>query len=92
MEKDRPVDKQRCKAMIDAGIEFPDSKAGIDFCVNHCPYSYCVPLEYKQSALQLKWHKKRDFARKLKKHGVSVDDIALILDVSARTVTRHLKK
>ena len=92
MEKDRPVDKQRCKAMIDAKIEQPDSKAGIDFCVNQCPYSYCVPLEYKQTAPQLEWHKRRDLARKLRKHKVSVGDIALILGVSTRAVGRYLKK
>ena len=92
MEKDRPIDKQRCKAMITAGIEKPDSQAGIDFCVNHCPYSYCVPLEHKQSVPQLKGKKKAEAARKLKAHKVTVDDIALILGVSARTVGRYLKK
>ena len=92
MEKDRPVDKQRCKAMIDAKIADPTSKAGIDFCVNHCPYSYCVPLEYKLTAKQLAGKKQANFARRLRKHKVSVADIALILGVSVRAVGRYLKK
>lgn len=92
MEKDKPIDKQRCTAMIKAEIADPNSKDGIDFCVNHCPYSFCVPLEYKQTVPQLKWHKRRDLARKLRKHKVSVADIALILGVSVRAVGRYLKK
>ena len=92
MDDNRPVSKQRCKAMIDAGIYDPESKDGIDFCVNFCPYEYCVVLDYKVTACQLKRRGKANFARDLKGHGVSVDDIALILDVQLRTVMRYLKK
>lgn len=35
----------RCPAMIKAGIEDANSQDGIDFCVNHCPYPYCIMFE-----------------------------------------------
>ena len=101
MEKDRPIDKQRCKAMIDAGIADPGSQEGILFCagesksagvISSCPYSYCVVLEYKQTATQLKRSERRAFARKLRKHKVSIDDIALILGETVRFVRNLLKK
>ena len=100
MDEDRPLAKQRCKAMIDAGVYDPESLEGILFCAgsrddsvkSQCPYEYCVVLEYKETAVQLKGKEKADLARELKEHKVSVDDIALILDKSVRQVNRYLKK
>ncbi len=34
--------KKLCRAMIKAGIINADSKEGVEFCMNNCPYSECV--------------------------------------------------
>ena len=91
-EDKRPLADRRCTAMIAAGIYNPNSKDGIDFCVNYCPYEYCVVVESKETVAQLKKRQRADFARQLRKHRVSVDDIALMLDVNQRTVLRWLRK
>ena len=31
-----------CNAMTNEGITDPDSKEGINFCVNSCPYQFCI--------------------------------------------------
>lgn len=77
--------------MIDAGVENPDSKAGIDFCVNECPYSYCVVFERTHGSSR-RADARAAFAKALKEHGVSVDDIALILRASRKTVRSYLKR
>ena len=92
MDEERPLEKQRCAAMVDAGVYDPESKDGIDFCVNYCPYDHCVVLEHRRTASQLRRSERACFAQKLWRHRVSVDDIALILGVSARNVRRYLKK
>lgn len=92
MDEKRKLLKRRCVAMIHEGIYDPESKAGINFCVGFCPYDYCIVLEKKNPG-----GKQKDgvsvalVARRLKKHGVSVEDIALILDVTVRSVMRYLK-
>ena len=88
MNKGRPVSKRRCKAMVEENILDPVSKEGIDFCTGSCPYPYyCVALEHKPHKLS----EKTAVARKFKNHGVSVEDIALILDVPVRSIMRYLK-
>jgi len=91
MDEDRPLSKRRCAAMIAEGIYDPESKDGIDFCVDRCPYDYCVVMEYKAAATATR-EGKADMARRLRAHRVSVDDIVLILGVAQRTVHRWLKQ
>jgi len=88
----RMIEKRRCKAMIDEGIYDPESQEGIDFCVNYCPYEYCVVVENRLSDKQIRKRENTILARELRKHRVSVDDIALVLGISARSVRRYLKK
>ena len=92
MDEDRQLTKQRCAAMIDAGVYDPESKDGIDFCVNFCPYEYCVVMEHTVPIIQLKIRGRVKLARDLKKHKVSIDDIALILGKDKRTIMRYLKR
>ena len=92
MDEERPIEARRCTAMIAAEVSDPNSQDGIDFCVGFCPYDYCVVVENQETVMQLKKRQRADFARKLKAHKVSVDDIALILGVNQRTVLRWLKK
>lgn len=92
MDENRPAEKRRCKAMIDAGVSDPENQEGIDFCINHCPYEYCVVLEFKLTEPQMKLKKRIAYAKALRNYKVSVDDIALILGMSVRNVLRYLKK
>jgi len=95
-----PIAKRRCKAMIDAGIEDPESAEGILFCSgsrddrtkSRCPYSYCVVFEHQETAPQLKLKERVGLTKDLKAHGVSIDDIALILNRSHYTVRSYLRK
>lgn len=89
MDDNRSVEKRRCPAMVEAGVYDPESKEGIDFCVNYCPYENCVIFE---NALVSKSQKRKRIAQGLRKHGVSVDDIVLILGVSRYSVMRYLRK
>jgi len=99
MDDNTAFHKQRCKAMIDAGIDNPDGTEGILFCAgsrdgkieSRCPYNYCVVFEHEPvSTMRAK--ERKVFARRLSAHGVSSYDIALILSVSERTVMRYLHK
>lgn len=100
MSKHSPDPKQRCKAMIDAGIEDPDSREGALFCAgssndkikSRCPYDYCIVFEHKKISKVRTVEDKTKFAIKLLAHGVSRDDIALILHVKRRTLQRYLRK
>ena len=92
MDEKRPIAERRCAAMITAGIYDPNSKDGIDFCTNFCPYECCVVMEQSETAAQLRRRQKADFARKLRARRVSVNDIALILGVNLRTVFKWLKE
>ena len=93
-------DTKCCKAMLDAGITDPESYEGILFCagsrdnsiVSRCPYDYCVVVEHQETARQLAVKEKVKLAKSLRKHGVSLDDIALILGRSMQTVRGYLKK
>jgi len=82
------VDK-RCQAMVNAGIENPESQEGIDFCVNSCPYDYCVVFENISgySATRLRNVK---VSKALRKLGVSKEDIAKKLGRTVRTIERYL--
>ena len=99
MNKTTPEWKRRCKAMLDAGIEDPNSPEGILFCAgsrdgtipSQCPYDYCVVLEHEATVRQLNSNKLTAFIKDLKAHGISSYDIALITDRSLRTVERHLR-
>ena len=75
--------------MINTGIENAESQEGIDFCVNSCPYNYCIVFEE---------HRKRAdkfrniiVAKALRKLGLSVDDIAEKLKKSTRTINKYLE-
>ena len=92
MDEERQLAKKRCAAMINEGIYDPESKDGIDFCVNCCPYDYCVVMEQTKTKTQLIKEKKADLAKKLRRHRVSVEDIALILHSSKRNIHRWLKQ
>lgn len=100
MEKYVAPHKQRCKAMVDAGVEDPESAEGILFCAgsrdgtveSRCPYSYCVVFEHEEPVATMKAYERKELAKKLHNHNVSVYDIALILRVSEHSVMRYLRK
>lgn len=92
MDEDRQEYKKRCEAMIAEDIYDPESKEGIDFCVEQCPYSYCIVMEGKKSIRQLRTEKNAYIVKRLRKYKVSLDDIALILHTNRQTVQRWLKK
>ena len=84
--------KRCCAAMKDAGITDPNKQEGIDFCVNSCPYDFCVVMESEATVIQLSYQRRVYIAQELRKRKVSVDDIVLILSVGVRDVRRYLKK
>jgi len=80
-----------CEAMQKNNITDPESQQGIDFCTEHCPYTFCVLAEREK--LQELVHKDR-ISKSLELHnkGVSVVDIALIFDVKKETVQRWIRE
>ena len=85
------IENLRCPAMIEAGIKDASSKEGIDFCVGLCPYEKgCILFEpYTRHD---KTRVRADFARRLSQHGVSRNDILLIMHCCKRTLDRYLKE
>jgi len=88
-------EKRRCPAMIEEGIEDPDSEEGCLFCAgdrygqieSKCPYPFCVVFEQTLALAEIK-----DYAKRLHTHGVSVKDIALILGRHVTTIKSYLRK
>lgn len=90
--------KRRCAAMKKAGIADPESTEGMQFCAgvlggapSQCPYDRCVVFEYAETAAQMKVSERRELARDLHAHKVSVADIALIVRKSIREVQRYIR-
>ena len=91
--------KRRCQAMIDAGIEDPDSEEGCLFCAGNrqgdiesqCPYDHCVVFE-GQARTSMEKAARKGLAIRLHYHGVSVKDIALIVGKKVATVRSYLRK
>ena len=79
-----------CPAMEEAGITDPESQAGIDFCIDHCPYDHCVIAEPQVASSTVKAIAKRRLARKLYEQGRTVGDIAQILSTKAVTIREYL--
>ena len=93
MDEERVSDfKKRCPAMITHGIENPENQEGISFCVEQCPYDFCVVFEKEKNPQLTMMQNKVRISIELRKHRVSIEDIALILNTSARTIHRYLKK
>lgn len=78
-----------CKALQDKGLSALESQRAIDFCTQHCPYSYCVVAEPERGppldelAIQE--------AKQLRDQGVTPEEIALKLHKSKRTIYRYLE-
>lgn len=79
-----------CPAMTEAGVEDPESEDGIRFCTDKCPYPFCVVFE--SSSVKEAATRRADFAKRLHRHGVSIKDIALILNQKRTTIQGYLKR
>jgi len=79
-----------CPAMRRAGIKDPESKEGIDFCTNQCPYDRCIVFE--ESPLSPRKQKSIRVAetRRLLNEGYDIGEIANKLGVNLRTVRSYL--
>ncbi len=80
---------KRCEAMMEAGIENPESRDGIDFCLN-CPYPRCVVFEAGARPNTIKRLRNQELARKMKASGLKTKDIAEQLNKCVRTIERYL--
>jgi len=83
---------KRCQALIDAGIINPESKEGIKFCVNKCPYEFCVVMEQAKVANRMKLKGMEDFAKACYRAGVSQEDIGLILGRGKYTIRKYISE
>ncbi len=100
MVDEESITKKRCLAMIEAGIEDPDSEEGAQFCAgdrhglveSQCPYPVCVVFETLGVNRVAIARERRRVARQLHIHGVSVDDIALILDRKPVTIRHYFRR
>lgn len=89
-----------CKAMLDAGITDPESDEGILFCTgtrdgtveSKCPYDYCVVVEHHLTTARIGADKRAILAKSFREHGVSVEDIALILERDTNTIRGYLRR
>lgn len=82
--------KRRCPAMVEAGIDDPESQEGKDFCTKKCPYDKCVVYEVGRGAATLRMDERIARAREMDSEGYSIEDIAKELKVHTRTVRRYL--
>jgi len=82
------VHKRRCQAMIDAGIEDPESQAGIYFCTSQCPYDECIAVESSPREIRASSNVVR--ARELRQAGYSTLQIAYLMNKAQRTIERYL--
>ena len=78
--------------MADAGITNPESHAGIDFCVNECPYDHCVVVEpiLNEYHSYDRARRRHHIAIKMRQEGRSYKEIATVLRLTERTVFRYL--
>ena len=90
MEEGRSRERRRCPAMIEAGIDDPNSQNGIEFCL-HCPYPRCIAFEDGRSRATLRREKKAAKAKDMLVKGFSNEEIAQALKVGLRTVIRYLR-
>jgi len=83
-----------CSAMLEAGIEDPESQSGIDFCTDSCPYDYCVMEEKRiqNRPRDIQSQLRRSKAITLNKQGKTTTEIANILGITKRTVNAYLRR
>lgn len=91
IDRDRHIELRRCQAMVEAKIDSPTSKDGINFCVGECPYPYCVVVEELVRDNMRRVAALRRIVIELRRNKVSIEDIALILHISLRTTKRYIK-
>lgn len=79
-----------CQAMKDANISDPESQEGIDFCLEKCPYPECAMVSryYKTGNIRRVRRKK---ARELQAEGLIASEIAVVMELSKRTIERYLR-
>ena len=89
----------RCTAMIRANIDDPTSRDGIEFCAgvingpaSQCPYDYCVVIEHRPSAAQMRRADLQDLARTMRDKDITIADIALIINRSIVQTRRYLHR
>ncbi len=83
----------KCPAMVRAGIYNPESNEGKVFCTEYCPYEGgCILFDHPRGQQGRKIIEKVKFVKNLRNHGVSEEDITLILGCSKRTVQGYLKR
>lgn len=80
-----------CDAMAEAGISKPNSKEGIDFCLN-CPYPDCIAFEDRRAKEMAEREENKKRVKEMWKDGCTVDEISTELGISKRTVKRYLSK
>ncbi len=87
-----PAFKRMCPAMIDAGIENPESKAGKDFCTEECPYDRCIEMERTRGeSAGIRREERQKKALKLLDEGFSIKEVAAKLNLGDRTIARYRK-
>jgi len=79
-----------CPALRKAKITDPNSKAGIVFCTQSCPYPDCIAVETdyhfkRKRAGEISWIKR------LYEKGMTTEDIAGRMSKSVGTVKKYLK-
>lgn len=85
------VEKMLCPAMSRAGITEAESKEGIVFCTEQCPYpAGCVLFEDLKGTAHNRLLARQAWVKHLYGHGLATEDIALIMQVSMRTIMRYL--
>lgn len=79
---------EMCKEGKEAGILNPESRKGIDFCINKCPYpDGCIVLEQPAGRQSYK-QKRLEAVRKL--GSPSALDVSKMFGVSLRTAQKYL--
>ena len=79
--------KRRCPAMIEAGIENPDSQEGIDFCLD-CPYPDCIAFSGDGKIQSVRWL----VAKKLHNEGHNIEQIAELLNIKEQTAKQYISR
>ena len=83
---------QPCSKMVEKGVTDPDSQDGIDCCLN-CELTICdLEVGDKRKLPGGIIYIRKERARELIKNGLPLNEVAIQLGLSERTIERYLKE
>ncbi len=79
-----------CPALKKAKITDPNSRKGVEFCIESCPYPDCIAVDNK-ILHKIKMAREKSKTKRLHKNGLPIEEIAIKIGKSVTTVQRYLR-